>query len=983
MGDLERRHEPEALRWLHEKAIRLLERRSPDRVALQESLAAVLERAGLHREAEKVLLSCLKETEGIAVRKRGAGGRGRLLRKLAGLASNQGAHRKTMGYLSRARAALPAEPHSGLEGLRLAHEEARALLLAGRLDEADRKARANLEEVKRLRRSWTAGRLGGLEEIEPAVLNQLGAIQSALCRFDAAYRFYSRSLERLKRGPAGIMQAGLLCNLGNLATVTDRHGRARAHYLRGLKIACRLGALDLQSLLHGNLAVEAIVGWDLDEAAAQVETAKALAERAGARRHLSFALLLEGAIRTRLGELKAALEVFEEVRENAAADADPYIGMNASLQGAYPALFLGRLDRARHLAVEGTRSARQLGWARGILEGKLALGIIYLHAGSPAEARAELASALEAKEGRNVILDDELRFFHGRALRALGEMESSRREIAAALEGYRARRAGPMALEARLSLDRIEALAGRTPRPPASLVEAARGPLPPAIRLFVILEAAKVILALGESAKARGEPPAFDALRDMNAILAEGRSLAKRMESAHLGWRVLALKGRTARLLGAEGRAREFFASARRMAGTALQGLSAEMRSRYQRAEAWTSLHAGAAGAPIGETPADGLPATAALRIDGLERSLRAALEENSRLRERMEDLERRSRSAATPAPGPRGRQKTGELPGRAAAFSPLLGTSAAVRSVLRLIDRVAESDLPVLLIGENGTGKGAAAAAIHRAGRRSMGPFIEESCASIPEALVESEMFGHLSGAFTGACGDRPGRLRQAQGGTLFLSDISDIPLAIQRKLLPALRSKRIRPVGGTDEVEIDLRLVSSIRRPPAEEIGAGKLLRELHATISTIEVRLPPLRERLEDLPILVHAFLDDERRRSGREVKIDEETIDKLRLHSWPGNARELENVLRKLVVLGGDRIRAADFEPPAPAFAPPPAPGTASTLGYREAQQALDRQFLLEALEKSKGNISGAAKILGLNRRSIYKKLRRHGISIRRR
>jgi DNA-binding NtrC family response regulator len=965
----------EFLRWAYDRAARLLPARSAARIEALDSLAEVLEEQGEHSLAEGTLRRILAERTAAA--RRGipfpAIDRLCLLRRLAALACHQGKHRRAFRILARVPAAPSRLPEERIERLRLSHEEARALLLAGRTSEADGVARANLSGIHRLRRRCPERLLQVLENLEPAVLNGLGAIRSSLCLPRDASRYYAASLARLRGRPPGILQAGILSNLANLDAAAGRHRMARARYEEALRTASRAGALDVQSLLHGNLAAEALVQWDLRAAAASIEAAKDLAERIDARRHISFALILEGALLTRRGEPRAALEALDEAERKSRLDGDRYLVMNALLQAAYPALFLGLLDRAREAAREGTALAAELRWPRGIVEGRLAMGTILLHAGSPAEARAELRAGLEAPEGRNEILDVELRFFHGRALRSLGHLGAARRDLVAALQDYRHLGAGPMALEAALSLAGVEVLRGRR-RSASAIAAMASTRLPPLLDVFVVLEAAGLILEIAEEG-GRGPAGRYPdgALRAMERRLSDAAAICRRMGSPHLEWRVLALLARTCARRGSR-RASGLFGSARRAAEVALSRLSPDIGSRYVRSDAWVRLLAPGENLPS-------LPGHAC--VETIARSLEKAREEAGRLRERLEAIEGRREPAGDGGPAPSGHpgaEETRELP-RVRPFDPLGGASRKIRSALAILDRAAASEVAILISGEAGTGKGAAARRIHERSPRSSGPFVDESPVSIPEALLESELFGHAAGAFTDARADHPGRIRQAQGGTLFIEEICEVPLAAQRKLLPALRDGRVRPVGSTEDLRADFRLIASSSRPLDGEVRAGRFLPDLARAVAVVEVRLPALRERREDIEGLVKSFIESECARTGRRAAIDEDAMEKLRAHDWPGNVRELENVLRRLLVLCGERIRAEDIDLGAPpAAAPTSLAGPAGRgIDYREARERLERDYLIDALRRSDGNVSAAARLLGLHRRSLYKKMRRLGLS----
>jgi two-component system response regulator HydG len=526
---------------------------------------------------------------------------------------------------------------------------------------------------------------------------------------------------------------------------------------------------------------------------------------------------------------------------------------------------------------------------------------------------------------------------------------------------------------AQLALERMSALEGRSRVDAVRVVRLLEQPLPPPIAVLAAIEAAKTLLARDAAGAVCRGAGWRKAIARLEARLTEARQMARQMDSAHLEWRVASLAAQVAAARGSPKRAAECWVAARRASEGALDRLSEDMRSRYVRGPAWGRLilempplsdSQAQVGQVGGAEPADEPPRSHVEEVIALRESLGTALEENARLRDKLkvagEPLEERASATR--------------------AFQPLLGQSKAVKSVLSLIERVAPSRLDILLVGESGTGKGSIAQMIHDRSPRKDGPFISESCASIPEPLFESEMLGHVSGAFTDASADRKGRILEAHGGTLFLDGLEDAPLEVQRKLLRPLKERRVRPLGATEDLPVDFRLVCAAARPLEEEVKAGRFLAELRVLLGAMEIVIPPLRERPEDLPALVDAFIEDEERRTGRRIHVHPDAVEKLKRHPWPGNLRELENALRRLIIVCGDRIRPEDVAFPAasPAHADRMLQEALAGRGYKEAHQALDRAFLADALERCHGNVTAAARLLGLNRRSIHRKMRRYGL-----
>jgi two-component system response regulator PilR (NtrC family) len=319
-----------------------------------------------------------------------------------------------------------------------------------------------------------------------------------------------------------------------------------------------------------------------------------------------------------------------------------------------------------------------------------------------------------------------------------------------------------------------------------------------------------------------------------------------------------------------------------------------------------------------------------------------------------------------------------------------LLGTSAPMQQLRELIARVARSQAPVHIAGESGTGKELVARMIHLAGPRADGPFVAVNCGAIPGELMESEFFGHKRGSFTGAVADKKGLVQSAEGGTLFLDEVADLPLHMQVKLLRVIQEKRVRPVGETAEVPVDVRLLSATHRNLVDLVAAGTFREDLFYRINVIELRVPSLRERPEDIPELAAHVLRRLQRRasSEEEVAIDAGAIERLMDYAFPGNVRELENILERALTLSVDgRIRADDIrlravqraEPTARtehAAAPTPEPAGGEALEDR--LDGLQRDAILQALEQTRYNKTAAAKLLGVTFRALRYRIKKLGI-----
>ncbi len=312
--------------------------------------------------------------------------------------------------------------------------------------------------------------------------------------------------------------------------------------------------------------------------------------------------------------------------------------------------------------------------------------------------------------------------------------------------------------------------------------------------------------------------------------------------------------------------------------------------------------------------------------------------------------------------------------------YARMLGSSPAMKRVFEMLDSVADSDANVLIVGESGTGKELAANAVHAQSPRVEGPLVKINCAALPKDLIESELFGHVKGAFTGASTDKPGLLEEAHRGSLLLDEITEMPLDLQAKLLRVLEDRTVRRLGGAKMVPVDFRLISSTNLDPALAVREGRLRQDLYFRINTVTVTLPPLRDRAADIAVLASAFLERFKAKHGREIeRVDPEAYRRLLSYQWPGNVRELEHAIERAVLVARDRqITVSDLPEAlqaglaAPDAAAPP-PGSL---------EEIERVSIIRALETSGWNKQAAAALLGLRRPTLYSKMRRHGIPQRR-
>jgi two-component system response regulator AtoC len=306
---------------------------------------------------------------------------------------------------------------------------------------------------------------------------------------------------------------------------------------------------------------------------------------------------------------------------------------------------------------------------------------------------------------------------------------------------------------------------------------------------------------------------------------------------------------------------------------------------------------------------------------------------------------------------------------------------SALMRDVMDLVRRAAPSNSNVLLRGETGTGKSFLAREIHRLSPRHEGPFVTVVCAALPEPLIESELFGHEKGAFTGAATRKPGRVEMARGGTLLFDEIGEISPSLQVKLLRLLQDRDYERVGGTETLHADVRFIAATNTDLEAAVSDGVFRADLYYRLNVVPISLPPLRERPGELRRLIARFFEEQAKRAGKpSMQLAEDAVSSLTAHSWPGNLRELQNFLERLVVLAdGPVVQRRDVEREKvrlPAFAEPsPAAGGGSLLDRRAETE---RVAVVEALQKSANNRTLAARLLGVSRRSLYNKLREHGL-----
>lgn len=309
---------------------------------------------------------------------------------------------------------------------------------------------------------------------------------------------------------------------------------------------------------------------------------------------------------------------------------------------------------------------------------------------------------------------------------------------------------------------------------------------------------------------------------------------------------------------------------------------------------------------------------------------------------------------------------------GKCFGLSSIIGESNAIKALLSMIEKIASSESTVLITGESGTGKELVATTIHYQSPRRDKPLIKVNCAALPEGLIESELFGHEKGAFTGALKKKPGRFELATGGTIFLDEVGDLPLSAQAKLLRVLQDKTFERIGGTETIRVDVRIIAATNRNLKEEIKRGRFREDLFYRLNVIPLSIPPLRERKEDIPVLVEYFLKKFNSQCGKHVRFSSDAMKALLEYDYPGNVRELENIIERAVVLSqGGVVKKEDL---------PFTLSPADSLLLSEVSSRAEKEHILKVLKLTGGNKTRAAELLGISRKTLWEKLNAYRIEV---
>ena len=303
-----------------------------------------------------------------------------------------------------------------------------------------------------------------------------------------------------------------------------------------------------------------------------------------------------------------------------------------------------------------------------------------------------------------------------------------------------------------------------------------------------------------------------------------------------------------------------------------------------------------------------------------------------------------------------------------------IIGESAAIKKIFSLVERISASDSTVLILGESGTGKELVATALHYQSPRKGMPLIKVNCAALPEGLIESELFGHEKGAFTGAVRRKPGRFELSNGGTIFLDEIGDVPLSTQSKILRVIQERQFERIGGIATLTVDARIIAATNRNLEEEVRAGRFREDLFYRLNVIPLVLPPLRERREDIPALIEFFMDKYRKKLSKNVRLSGETVEALLAYDYPGNVRELENAIERCVTLSGSNVIGKTELPDTVANRQQ----AAGSLLLSDVAADAEKSHILEVLKTTRGGKTSAAKILGISRKTLWEKMNAYGI-----
>lgn len=954
------------LQCTYEKLLEILPEKDPRRLDVTTRLAEARSLVGDHDGAVRLLESSLQgphdrgDPRAFAHRLALLAGESFLLRKL---------DRARIGFQEAARL-LQEQPEARPEWFRARLGMCRVEIETGTYAAADQIARDCLKRSAEL----PAG--PERDFLECTSLSHIGSLHVNRGEFDAAIEAYQRGYDLLRPQEDSVEKGGLCCNLANLHAAQGEYDKAIRFYQRARRVAERIGATDLEVLVNANLGLQYLYRCDLSQAEAAISRAVRVAEGIDARRYLTFARLCMGTISVRRGNLEEAITVLQKELKRSRADQDHYLAFNLCHQLVIAFLERGELSRALSLARSSRSLAEKANRPKSRMESYLVRGAVHLYLGDHARAIRHLEAARDFPAGHHPHTDAEVHLYLGLAHLRSGAAPKGQELLQAALDSFRALKIPMRVCECRAYLSTAINATGHF-REARRLSDQAwrffrrfsRSERPVKLWADILIERARLLLPHLES----GSPDLLDLLHE----LAEAReTLCQRGVCLPL-WQVVHQLAIVHQALGNEKRAETLVAEARETLEELCSGLPPTLASRFRQLPESVALGDADSGMLSGNRIHEGSEAKSGREVSGgrsrrLEKSYETLLRENRRLRATNEKL--RARVATQRFEMVRSEERT-EAKISTDGFCGLVGTSAVMKRLWSLVEKVAASDVPVLVYGETGTGKALVARAIHQLSPRRRQPFLKEALTAIPEGLIESELFGHTENAFSGADKARIGRLAAAGGGTLCLSEVDELPLETQAKLLRVLETGEVRPLGSSAGEALDFRLVVSSRVDLLKAVNQGRLRKDLFFRVRGVELVVPPLRERREDIPLLVDHFLGLEAERSGRRPRIAADALRKMMEYDWPGNVRELENEIRRLAILGSGRIRAGDLVTPVHRDIDSTTdilrPGTLTRLSWTQARNALDKAYFLEALKKCRGNLKAVARELGVHERTVYK------------
>jgi transcriptional regulator with GAF, ATPase, and Fis domain/tRNA A-37 threonylcarbamoyl transferase component Bud32 len=851
-----------------------------------------------------------------------------------------------------------------------------------------------------------AGRVGG-PLVAARFHIQCGKILQERGAFGEALEDYERALELARRGGDAHAQGGCALNTGAILLERGRYSEASAKLTGALQMLQELGEVRELPVVLFNLAnLRARIG-DPDGAIEHAERGRALALRQGQDVLVPYFAMIEGNVARQRGDLGEALASLDEAFAACERGGDKAGRLTARVAAAEACSMLGSREEARS-RIEAARA--EPAFAQG----------------SPAADWLALASARVASPrgaGRDETLE-ELRRARG-AFAARGELEGELRAsvLLLKLAGAHADRSGGTRLR-----ETIRKLAGVLRRNASAL---GYDPLRVDAELRAIERMQHMRIPDGDSSTgsmpsqplSSGIDNKWKRLARINKRLNSEIRLRPLLETildtlldltgATRGFILIrgaedAFKVKAARNIdeaGLPGGKRDFSSSIVQEvveSGRPLITIDAASDERFDALRSVHDLDLKSVlcvpllerGKVTGAVYVDNPYSSAIFGGEDVELVMDFAdqaaialenarlMAENRRRELRIERLNRKlERALKRQQIELRGLRETIDrsLPpdaGTERRYVEIVGDSEPMKKLFHLLDRIIDSDLPAVVVGESGTGKELVARAIHFYGPRKRGPFVTENCGAIPDTLLESVLFGHRKGAFTGADRDRPGLFEVASGGTLFLDEIASMSQTMQTKLLRTLQEGVIRPLGGSSEKNVDVRIIAASNRNLALLVREGTFREDLYYRMNVVSVEVPPLRDRREDVPPLVAHFM--EKHAPGRKVDLEPEALARLMSYDWPGNVRELENEIMRALVLGGDVVEAHLVLPDRDLDTVRPADASQTDLDLKGQMERLERSLISKALRRTGGNQSAAARLLGISRYGLIKKMRRLGI-----